>query len=92
MSTRCKPGDIAVIVEDFPEREKNIGRLVAIRGPSAINEMGQITWLITPLTDEPYIVNTRTPRRFRLMSLWQPNIEHPDSWMTPINQSKVEKS
>ena len=30
MSTRCKPGDLAIIVQDVPGCEDNIGRVVAV--------------------------------------------------------------
>ena len=33
MNLRCKDGDLAVVVGDFPGCEGNIGRLVQVKGP-----------------------------------------------------------
>ncbi len=84
MTTRCKPGDLAIIVQDVPGCEDNIGRIVAVRGPSAIDYKGQLTWLITPLSDEPYIVDIPAIHGFRVMQVDEDQIEHPDDWMVPI--------
>ena len=85
MSTRCKPGDLAIIVQDVPGCEDNIGRVVAVRGPSAVDYKGQLTWLITPLSDEPYIVDMPDIQGFRVMHPDEDQIEHPDDWMVPID-------
>jgi len=84
MSTRCKPGDLAMIVRDMPGCENNVGRLVAVRGPAAVDYKGQLTWLITPISAEPYIVDIPSTGEFRLMEPGESTIEHPDDWMIPI--------
>lgn len=87
MTTRCKPGDLAMITNDVPGCEDNIGRVVLVRGPDAIDYKGQLTWLITPIGDEPYIVDIPSINGFRVMGPEETNVEHPDDWMTPINQA-----
>jgi hypothetical protein len=84
MSTRCKPGDLAVILYDIPGCESNIGRIVAVRGPAAIDYKGQLTWLITPVTPEPYVIDNPATGEFRPMEPGETRIEHPDDWMLPI--------
>ena len=36
MNLRCKDGDLAVVVGDFPGCEGNIGRIVQVKGPVRI--------------------------------------------------------
>lgn len=38
MTLRCKHGDLAVIVGEYPGCEANIGRIVQVRGPSHLSE------------------------------------------------------
>lgn len=85
MSARCKPGDLAVILYDLPGCERNIGRLVIVRGPSAIDYKGQLTWLITPVTPDPYIIDNPASGEFRFMEPGELGIEHPDDWMLPVH-------
>ena len=84
MNTRCKPGDLAIIRYDVPGCENNIGRIVLVRPPAAIDYKGQLTWLITPVTDEPYIIDNPDTGEFRFMEYGELDIEQPDDWMTPI--------
>lgn len=90
MPTRCKPGDLAVIRYDVPGCEANIGRIVLIRPPAAIDYKGQLTWLITPITPEPYIVDNPYTSEFRFMEYGESDIEHPDDWMIPIRPEDSE--
>ena len=84
MSTRCKPGDLAIIRYDVPGCEANIGRIVLVRPPAAIDYKGQLTWLVTPVTPEPYIVDNPYTGEFRFMEFGESDLEHPDDWMIPI--------
>jgi hypothetical protein len=38
MTLRCKHGDLAVIVGEYPGCEANIGRIVQVRGPAHLSE------------------------------------------------------
>jgi hypothetical protein len=86
MSTRCKPGDLAIIMYDVPQCTANIGRVVEISGPAEYDRHGRLTWLIQPVTAEPYLINTSHDDSVRVMGYPEPGIEHPDEWMTPVEQ------
>lgn len=92
MSTRCKPGDLAIIMYDVPQCASNIGRLVEVSGPSAFNRRQQITWLIQPVTPEPYLINNRFNGSVRFMAYREGDIEHPDEWMLPIGAESTEEA
>ena len=86
MNARCKPGDLAVIINEVPSCAGNIGRLVRVDGPPRINNRGQVTWLIEPVSDEPYMVNDDHSGEFtRFMDFGEKGLEHPDGWMLPIH-------
>lgn len=80
----CKPGDLAMITHDVPSCSANIGRIVVVDGPSRVNRRNQLTWLIQPVTDEPYMINGRDGEFVRFMDYREHGIEHPDPWMMPI--------
>jgi hypothetical protein len=84
MSTRCKPGDLAIIMYDVPQCAANIGRVVEISGPAEYDPEGRLTWLIQPVTAEPYLINTNHDDSVRVMEFPEPGIEHPDEWMQPV--------
>jgi hypothetical protein len=84
MTTRCKPGDLAIILHDAPQCAANIGRVVEIFGPPAIDRHGRLTWLIKPVTPESYWVNNSRDDSIRPMTDEDQDIEHPDEWMQPI--------
>jgi hypothetical protein len=86
MSTRCKPGDLAIIMYDVPQCTANIGRVVEISSPAEYDRHGRLTWLIQPVTPEPYLINTNHDDSVRVMGYPEPGIQHPDEWMTPVQQ------
>ena len=90
MNTRCQPGDLAIIAYDVPGCEDNIGRVVAVGGPAAIDFKGHLTWLITPLTAEPYIVAIPSTGGFRFMEPAVMLVEHPDDWMIPVDADDLD--
>jgi hypothetical protein len=91
MNTLCQPGDLAIIAYDVPGCEDNIGRVVAVRGPAAIECTGHLTWLITPLTTEPYNVNIPETGGLRFMEPDKMLVEHPDDWMIPVNPDYLDE-
>jgi hypothetical protein len=91
MNTRCQPGDLAIIAYDVPGCEDNIGRVVAVRGPAAIDCTGHLTWLITPLTAEPYIVAIPATGGFRFMEPGEMLVDHSDDWMTPVDPDDLDE-
>ena len=87
--SRCKPGDLAMITHDVPSCSANIGRVVVISGPPELDWQGQLTWLIQPVTDEPYMINDRESNFVGFMGFQEYGIEHRDAWMVPIRQSDL---
>jgi hypothetical protein len=92
MTTRCNAGDLAIITHDFPSCAANIGRIVRLSGPAERDRNGRLTWLIEPITDEPYMVNDWDGHFVRFLKFNEQGIEHPDEWMTPVtaNQDSAE--
>jgi hypothetical protein len=88
--SRCKPGDLAMITRDVPSCKENIGRIVRVSGPPGFNRHGQLTWLIQPVTAEPYLVNDALGEFVRFMEFQEPEIEHPDIWMMPIRPDDID--
>ena len=84
MSTRCKPGDLAIIMYYVPQCAANIGRVVRISGPAKYDRTGRLTWLIQPVTTEPYLIHNSCGDSVRVMAFQEPGIEHPDDWMQPV--------
>lgn len=84
MNTRCKPDGLAIIAIDFPSCKSNIGRVVKVSGPPALNRYGQLTWLIQPVTPEPFGINDSKGEFDYFMKPGETGIEHPDDWMIPI--------
>jgi hypothetical protein len=92
MSTRCKPGDLAIIMYDVPQCMTNIGRVVEISGPAEYDRHGRLTWLIQPVTPEPYLIHTSHDDTVRVMGYPEPGIEHPDEWMQPVQSRSASGS
>ena len=84
MTTRCRPGDLAIIIREVPQCTDNIGRIVEVSGPPSVNCYGQTTWVIQPVAPEPYLINTYHDIAVRFMEWQEPDIEQPDVWMLPI--------
>jgi hypothetical protein len=91
MKTRCKSGDLAVITRDVPSCTPNIGRIVAVSGPAAVDRWGHVTWLIQPVTPEPYMINDHLGRFVGFMKFGETGIEHPDDWMMPVRPGKPDE-
>jgi hypothetical protein len=88
---RCKPGDLAIITYDVPSCTPNIGRLVRVDGPPRVNDRGQTTWLIEPVTTEPYMINDDLTGEFvAFLQYGEKGLEQPDHWMTPIRPGDLD--
>lgn len=88
--SHCKPGDLAMITHDVPSCSANIGRIVVVGGPPAVNRRRQLTWLIRPVANEPYMVNGCDGKFLRFMGFEERHIEHPDRWMVPIHPDELQ--
>ena len=87
MTLRCKHGDLAVIVGEYPGCEANIGRIVQVRGPAVVTEQsgGLLSWIIKPVS-RAKMVNLYIPNV--LISeyvTWEKGIRMPDCWLIPIH-------
>lgn len=82
MKLYCIPGDLAIITRDMHGCEDNLGRIVRISGPRIDRTGVGATWLIHPITQDPW---TYVDWDGQIRADTQPeDIEHPDTWMIPI--------
>ena len=93
MTLRCKHGDLAVIVGEYPGCEANIGRIVQVRGPAHLSEQcGELLcWVIRPISRKKminlYIPDVLISERVT----WKSDIKLPDCWLLPIRPPEDEK-
>lgn len=88
MNLRCKDGDLAVIVGDFPRCEGNIGRIVEVRGPMEIPSQYPLPcWKIKPKDDREWLVAEGDWSLTREVVTWRSGIIHQDCWLLPIHTS-----
>ena len=84
--TRCRPGDLALVIHDEPCCASNIGRFVEVDGPLELNlDLNLPCWLIRPVVRAPYAVTDEKGCSFRLVD-WGSLVEHPDAWLLPVRR------
>jgi hypothetical protein len=86
LGLRCRPGDLAVIVQDEPECQGNIGQLVRVvkESDDFPDELG-FHWAIQPLSSEPspiLICNLQNGPR-KVVYDTGPRA-HLDAWLRPL--------
>lgn len=92
MATRCKPGDIAVIIYDEPDCLANVGRLVRVHPTLQLNlELNLFCWLIEPLEADPWHVSEADGHISVKVINASSQVEHPDVWMLPIKDELPDK-
>lgn len=83
---RCRPGDLAVIVQDEPECQLNIGQVVRVIEESTQfrDELG-VHWLVQPLSSvaSPVLVESTDGKPHRVVWDNQPRA-HYDGWLRPL--------
>lgn len=89
MKTRCRPGDLAIIICDEPGYQENIGRIVEVHGPARQVPITGAAWLIVPVTRQPYAVKTKHGKLYDVEIKASDEIEHPDAWMMPIRGDEL---
>ena len=93
MQSRCKPGDIAVILYDEPECLMNVGRLVRVHPSLALNEeLNLECWLVEPLDGSTWAVSESDGSISFAILRPDDRIEHPDAWMLPIKNELISKA
>lgn len=93
MTTRCKDGDIAIILRDNPGCEANVGRLVEVRGPGSSScYPGMVTWRIQQIDRHAQWHVCETDASITLEWLtWKSNVSHPDAWLLPIRPRETDE-
>ena len=85
MNLRCKDGDLAIVVGDFPRCEANIGRIVQVRGPMQTPSQYPVPcWKIKPIDDREWVIAESDWSLTREVVTWRSGIIHPDCWLLPI--------
>lgn len=93
MTTRCKSGDIAIVLRDNPGCEDNIGRLVEVCGPTGLTAYpGMVSWRIRQVdTNAPWKITEKDGRITTEWMTWGSNVHHPDAWLKPIRPGESEE-
>ncbi len=94
MTTRCKNGDIAIVLRDSPGCEGNVGRLVEVRGPTSTNcYPGLVSWYIRQIGDHGLWFIAEADGRITQEKLtWSSRVFHPDAWLLPIRPAPDQKT
>lgn len=83
---RCRPGDLAVIVQDEPECQINIGQVVrVIEEYTQFREEMGVHWLVQPLSSvaSPVLVEGTGGKPQRVVWDNRPRA-HYDGWLRPL--------
>lgn len=84
----CRPGDLAVVIQDEKGCEANIGRVVVVRGPVGRDWRGYDTWLISPHRQAGYVwIDRKVDDQTVFAFEGEDDIEHPDRWLMPLPRS-----
>jgi hypothetical protein len=87
MTTRCKHGDIAIIINETPQCTGNIGRLVHVRGPYMyLNILQKFGWVIKPVGGKKLWVQLRSNVDHPVLEkiYWNNPRCIPDAWLLPL--------
>ncbi len=90
---RCRPGDLAVIIQDEPECQANIGQIVRVLKESLEfpDELG-FHWDIQPLSSQPspvVISNYRDKTLSRKVIHDLGPRAHLDAWLQPLLEDEA---
>ena len=91
MTTRCKDGDIAIIINETPLCAGNLGRIVHVRGPyQYIDILGLHGWVIKPVNNQKMWVQLRRdpPKAVFDRVYWNNPRCLPDAWLLPLRRPK----
>ena len=84
MKLRCKPGDIAIIIDDVEGCKGNIGRFVKVFEPRIHMGNYGYCWTIVPLSPEGLFIFDMGEIEIQLNIQPKDKILHPDMWLKPI--------
>ena len=86
---RCKEGDMAVIIKDFPSCEANLGVIVKVVGPPlSVLFMPEALWPVVPVSGTKLLaINNDCSGPPELMNFKKvAYVLHPDAWLMPLNE------
>ena len=92
MKLRCKPGDIAIIIDDVKGCEGNLGRFVKVFEPRIHMGNYGYCWTIVPLSPEGLFIFDKGEIEIQSNIQIKDKILHPDKWLKPIRPSERVKS
>lgn len=94
MTTRCKNGDLAVVLHDDLGCEGNVGRLVEVHGPSTSTRYpDQTVWYIRQLDPHAqWFVSECDCRIAQEWLTWGSRVTHPDAWLLPVRPGETEEA
>jgi hypothetical protein len=83
---RCRPGDLAVIVQDQPECRANIGQIVRVIGEyRPFSDEPEFYWLVEPQSSQPSPVLVGTPGSPDCELVYDNGPRaHEDGWLRPL--------
>jgi hypothetical protein len=86
---RCRPGDLAVITQDVPECQANIGQIVRVIAEYTFfpDELG-FHWLVKPQSSQPSPVLVGNPGTPCTVVYDNGNRAHYDGWLRPLLYSQ----
>ena len=81
ITTRCKPGNLAVIIKEDPGCEINIGRIVIVSAKALYEPRFGWMWVVKPLDQGPMLcINDKT----EVVHIATRDVYQPDDWLEPI--------
>lgn len=86
----CRPGKLAVIVQDEPECRANIGQIVRVlcEYTEFPDEMG-FHWLVEPQSSQPSPVLVGIPGKTEFVLVYDnANRAHYDGWLRPLHYTQ----
>jgi hypothetical protein len=87
MGLRCRDGDLALIVNDEPGCESNIGRTVQVSGSINVNaDLRLPCWLIQPIHQIPWKVFDISGKLVTQFVDFSHMVEHPEEWLLPLRE------
>jgi hypothetical protein len=86
MQTRFRYGDLAMIVNDEPGLDVNLGRLVKIIGAMRVDPIRGAVWPVTPTNQWNFLFNTE---RHTVAVDGNAGREHEDAWLMPIHVARA---
>ncbi len=80
----CQPGDIAIVVNDEPGCEANIGRLVLVKRPSTFVQDAGFWWEVEPLGSPLWVCYQPSLDRCEVSSFEEADIAIEDQCLRPL--------